>query len=83
MKVGDKTVYRVSAQSWAGICPGATHFYGVVENTETKWSKTLEGVDTPAEAMQMAIAEYFRMFDPQENILVVGVSQSEMCMEWE
>lgn len=83
MKVGDKTIIRASAQSWGDFSPQATHFYGVLENTEDTWSHTLDARGSEAEALEDAVEEYFKRFDHKKYILVVGASQGDMCLDWE
>lgn len=83
MKVGDKVVIRASAQTWGDYTPYASHWYGVLDNTETTWSTTAEtGRDTREEAVLDAVREFVNTFSLDEYILVVVMSQSEMCMDW-
>ena len=82
MKVGDKIVIRLTAQTWAQLAPLAKHWTPVIENTETKDEVLLPTVDTADEAFILNLQYYLDNYDRRKFIAVVGTSQTDMCQEW-
>ena len=81
MKLGDKVIFRGSAQSWAGLAPGATHFHGVLENTETGWEEmSKRGFKTEAKALEWCARVWVGVSNPRESLLWLGASQTDMCL---
>lgn len=80
MKIGNKIVIRASAQTWMGLAPGASHFYGVIENTETDWADQSKGLPDEETALKWATAYFFRKFDVTQYILVVGCNLGEWVL---
>lgn len=80
MKIGSKTVIRGSAQTWMGLAPGASHFYGVIENSETDWTDQSKGFPDEETALRWATDYFFRRFDTNQYILVVGCTLGEWTL---
>ncbi len=79
MVVAGKKVYRVSAQSWASVVSTASHYYGVLTDTETGAEWQSPPYDTEMEALRAATEQWFDCCDCQKSRILVNFPASAMA----
>lgn len=68
-----KTMILGQAQTWMGLCPGASHWVGVLTDTASgKEFKSEHKFDERADALAWCLTTYLDTYDMQSTVLLIG-----------
>lgn len=74
-----KTMVLGHTQTWMGLCPGASHWIGVLTDTATgKEIQSEHKFDERKDALAWCLTKYLEAYDMRKTVLLIG-SMSDYC----